>query len=267
MFITWPDPFYHSSEDTPDKLDPTQFKRAAVVGLGALEVLTQADEAMAMKVVAEAVARGAERVGQAERKGLGYIADATDQATLNEALKEARNAVRHQVEIEKAVVRSAAVLFPSPADGQKKLAAFEPLLDQRAAALQAEVAAVHRLAAARMNVAPAELPVSDAEATSARTIVEPAASAGGAGRSGQSGSGGAAGDAARRVPGHMTAELRAILPRKLTVQQIRDFLAGEFEPVPAADVLAYFQAQEKAGAVKLVEKAAEPVKAQRKPKK
>ena len=39
MFITWPDPFYHSSADTPDKLDPTQFKRAGVVGLGALEVL------------------------------------------------------------------------------------------------------------------------------------------------------------------------------------------------------------------------------------
>ena len=32
MFITWPDMWYHSSQDTPDKQDPTQYKRAAVVG-------------------------------------------------------------------------------------------------------------------------------------------------------------------------------------------------------------------------------------------
>ncbi len=38
MFITWPDMWYHSSEDTPDKQDPTQYKRAAAVGLGALAV-------------------------------------------------------------------------------------------------------------------------------------------------------------------------------------------------------------------------------------
>ena len=39
MFITWPDMWYHSSEDTPDKQDSTQYKRAAAVGLGSLAVL------------------------------------------------------------------------------------------------------------------------------------------------------------------------------------------------------------------------------------
>ena len=42
MFITWPDMWYHSSEDTPDKQDPTQYKRAAVVGTGALAVIATA---------------------------------------------------------------------------------------------------------------------------------------------------------------------------------------------------------------------------------
>jgi aminopeptidase YwaD len=280
MFITWPDPFYHSSKDTPDKLDPTQFKRAGVVGLGALAVLAQADEAMAMKVVAEALARGTERIGQAERKGLGYIADATDAASLADAFKDARNAVRHQVEIEKAVLKSAAVLFPVPADGQKKLAAFDPLLDQHAAALQANVSAVYKLAAARIGASGTEPAASDVELKAARTIVEPVAGASGGGRGGFGGGGGqqaqppagsqAAADreaiaaAMRKIPGHMTSELRAILPRKLTVQQVRDFISGEFEPVPAADVMAYFQAMEKSGSVKLTEKAPEPVKGQKK---
>ena len=45
MFITWPDMWYHSSEDTPDKQDPTQYKRAAVVGTGALAVIATGGDA------------------------------------------------------------------------------------------------------------------------------------------------------------------------------------------------------------------------------
>lgn len=286
MFITWPDPFYHSSEDTPNKLDPTQFKRAGVVGLGALTVLATADEAMAMKVVAETLARGTERIGQAQRKGLSYIADATDAAAAVEGYKDARNAVRHQVEIEKATLRTAAVLFPSPADGQKRLAVLEPLLDQQAAALQGHATALYKLTAARFNAPTTEPAPTDLEQKAARTTVEPVGGAGG-GRGGFGGGGGggggqggaqagagasvsaadreAAAAAMRKIPGHMTSELRAILPRKLTVMQVRDFISGEFEPVQLADVVAYFDAQSKLGLVKLVEKAPEvPVKGKKK---
>jgi Peptidase family M28 len=278
MFITWPDPFYHSSADTPDKLDPTQFKRAGVVGLGALAVLAQADQATALKVVAESIARGTERIGEAERKGLSYLADAPDAAAVVEALKDARVTIRHQVEVEKRGLRSAAVLFPDQADAQKRLAALEPLLDQQAAALQAQVTAVYKLTATRLNAPLTEPAPSELELKAARTIVEPVAGAGG----GRGGFGGApppppapsataagagpaptaadrqaAAAAQRKIPGHMTAELRAILPRKLSVLQIREFLTGEFEPVPLADVVAYCDAQAKVGAMKLTEQATE----------
>ena len=276
MFITWPDIYYHSSEDTPDKLDPTQLKRAGVVGLGALEILANADEAMAMKVAAETLARGTERVGQAQRKGLSYLVDIAGAGALTEGYKDARNAIRHQVEIEKAALRSAAVLFPSPAEGQKKLATLEPLIDQRAAALQAEVGGFFKLAASQWQVAVTEPAMTDVEQLAARTIVEPVAGAGGGGR-GFGGGGGPGGGAAavsperaqamaaaRRIPGHMTSELSAITPRKLTIKAIRDFLAGEFDPLPLEDVVSYFQAQEKAGLVKLIDKAPEPVKGKKK---
>ncbi len=274
MFITWPDPFYHSSMDTPDKLDPTQFKRAGVVGLGALAVLAQADEAMALKVAAETLARGTERLGEAQRKGMSYMADAVTSTAVVEGLKDARATIRHQLEVEKTGLRSAAVLFPSPADGQKRLAAIEPLLDQQAAALQAQVTAVYKLAAARLNAPLTEPTPTDVELKAARTLVEPVAGMGG-GRGGfgggppagqPAGTAGAAPTvtaadrqaataATRKIPGHMTAELRAILPRKLTVLQIREFISGEFEPVPLADLVGYFDAQAKVGAVKLTEQA------------
>jgi len=122
IFVTWPDMWYHSSQDTPDKLDSTQFKRAAVVGMGAMSVLAAAEDEMGAKVAAEALARGAERMGEAQRKGLAYLADASDGASLLTAYKEALNAIRHQAGVEKAVVRSAAVLFTNPAEGEKKLA-------------------------------------------------------------------------------------------------------------------------------------------------
>jgi hypothetical protein len=274
MFITWPDMYYHSSHDTPDKLDPTQFKRAGVVGLGSLTVLAIADEGLATKVAGETLARGTERVGQAQRKGMAYITDAVDAAGLVEGYREARNAIRHQVEIEKAALRSAAVLFPVPADAEKRLAALEPLIDQRAGALQAEVAAFYKLAAAQRKATAAEPAATDLEQKAARTTVEAVPGAGGGGRGGFGGPGGGGApmtperqalmDAMRKIPAHMSAELRAITPRKLTVQQIRDFVSGEFEPVPLPDVMTYFQAQEKAGTVKLVERAPEPVKGKKK---
>jgi hypothetical protein len=49
-----------------------------------------------------------------------------------------------------------------------------------------------------------------------------------------------------------------LLGRKKTVLEIRDFLSGEFEPLPLSDLLAYLKAQEKTGRVKLTEIAEEP---------
>ena len=76
MFITWPDMWYHSSGDTPDKQDPTQYKRAAVVGTGALAVLATGGEEMAGRVTSENLGRGTERMGDSERKAVNYLADA-----------------------------------------------------------------------------------------------------------------------------------------------------------------------------------------------
>ena len=279
MFITWGDPFCHSSHDTPDKLDPTMFKRAGVVGLGALTALATADETMAMKVAAETLARGSERLGQAQRKGLSYLADVTDGAGVVEAYKEARNAVRHQLQIEKETLRTAAVLFPNQAEGQKKLTALEPLLDQQGAALQAQVTAFYKLTAAQWKQPGTEPAPTELEVKASKLIVEPVAAAGGGrggfgGGFGPGGPGGAPSPereammaAMRKIPGHMTSELRAIMPRKLTVQQIRDFISGEFEPVPLADVMTYVEAQAKAGAAKLTQKAEEPAKGKAKNRK
>jgi len=270
MFNTWPDPWYHSSHDTPDKMDTTQFKRAAVVGAGAAYVLAAADDAMAARVAAESLSRGTERMGVAERKALSYLTDATAAAALPAAYRDARTTVAHQTAVEKEVVQTAAVLFAKPEEGAKQMAPLAALVEQRATALQAEAQALFALRAAQLGVSSAEPPMTDAEKEASRWIVEsPAPTADGAGGGGGGGGFGAlqraiaalpaaerpAVEAAlEKVPTHMSSELTALLRKKKTVLEMRDFLTGEFEPLPLTDLMTYLRAQEKIKRVTFTQK-------------
>lgn len=284
MFITWPDMWYHSSEDTPDKQDATQYKRAAVVGAGALAVLATGTDEMAARVLQDNLGRGLSRMGESHTKGLGYMADSKDAASLSVSYKEARVAIQHQAGVEKGVVSSASVLWTNVDEGRKKAAAFLPLIDQRAAALLNEVRAAYQLQALQRGVAVAEPAMTADEKEAAGLIVEqvggggrgrgagaPGAPAvagaagapgraqgagapapGGGGRGGGGGAGrGAAGPA---IPQEMNAEFNILLGQKKTALEIRDFLSGEFTPLPLADLMAVLRAREASGAIRLTPK-------------
>jgi Zn-dependent M28 family amino/carboxypeptidase len=261
MFITWPDMWYHSSQDTPDKQDPTQYKRAAVVGVGAMAVLATGGDELATKVTAETLARGSERVGEAQRKATSYLADARDAAALSAAYREGWLAVKHQAAVEKQVIRSSKVLYVDPAAAEKKLAPVESAIDKVTLAVHEETRAMYALAAGRVQgtAAPTGDPIlSDAERMAARTVVEPTAPAGGRGAGGGRGGGGGGRGAAAAgpaVPQHMNAELTILINQRKTVLEIRDFLSAEFEPLPLDTLMAVLKAREASGALKLVEQA------------
>jgi hypothetical protein len=277
MFITWPDVWYHSSQDTPDKQDPTQYKRAAIVATGALAVIASGGDEMAARVTSENLARGSERMGANERKGTAYLADAQTPEALHAAWKDARVAIRHQADVEKGVVRSSAVLYEDPAAAPARLQALEAAIDRKAAALLDEAKALYTLQAARLKTQPIYDPAPTPEEQEAAGLLVTCAngdgtfsgcpSAGrGGGRGGFGGRGGrGAGPAGPALPQHMNAEFTILLGKKMTALQIRDFLSGEFEPVPLADVMAVLRARESSGAIKLV--AAPPAAAARNVKK
>jgi aminopeptidase YwaD len=260
MFITWPDMWYHSSQDTPDKQDPTQYKRAAAVGTGALAALASGTDEMAARILSENIGRGLARMGESHTKGLGYMADATDAATLMDGYKEARIAILHQAEVEKGVVNSASVLWTNVDNGKRKTAAFAPLIDQRSAALLNEVKAAYQLQAMQRGV-PAPEPVMTAqEREAANLVVESVGGSGrgggGGGRGGGGGGGGGRGgaNAGPSVPQEMNAEFTILLGQHRTALEIRDFLSGEFTPLPLADLMTVLHAREAAGTVKLIPK-------------
>ncbi len=257
MFITWPDNWYHSSQDTPDKQDSTQYKRAAVVATGAMTVLASGGDDIAARVVSENLARGAERMGDAHRKGLGWMADVSDKSQLTIAYRDAANAVRHQANIEKGVIRSARALFDS--DGEKQVQPFEPLIDKRAATLLEETRAAYALQATQRGVSVSEPVMTTEERDASQLLIECvhgsnfsgcAAAPGAAG--GRGGGGGGRGGFASNLPQHMNAEATILLGQKKTALEFRDFLSGEFEPIPLADVMRYLRARETAGVIRMV---------------
>ena len=262
MFITWPDMWYHSSQDTPDKQDPTQYKRAAAVGTGAMAVLASGTDEMAARILSENVGRGLARMGESHTKGLGYIADATDAATLMNGYKEAKVAVVHQAEVEKAVVSSAGILWTNVDNGKQKTAAFAPLIDQRASALLNEVKAAYHLQAAQRGLPAPEPAMTAEEREAANLVVEsvPGAGRGGRGGAGGGGGGGRGAGGARganagpSLPQEMNAEFTILVGQHKTALEIRDFLSGEFTPLPLADLMAVLHAREAAGSLKLVPK-------------
>ena len=255
MFITWPDMWYHSSEDTPDKQDPTQYKRAAAVGLGGLAVLSTGTDEMAARVLADNLGRGLSRMGESHTKGLGYLADAATADALTRAYKEARNAIQHQAAIEKAVVKSASVMWTDITAGARKTSAFAPLIDQRASALLNEAKAAYQLTAMQRGASAAEPVMTAEEREAANLLVEVIPRAPGAQGAGRQGGGGGAapgaGAPAPTLPEEYGAEFSLLLGKKLTALQIRDFLSGEFTPLPLADVMAVLRAREAQGSIKL----------------
>ncbi len=244
MFITWPDMWYHSSEDTPDKHDPTQYKRAGVVGLGSLAVLASGTDEMAARVLNENVGRGLARMGESHVKGLGYLADAGDARSLAVAYKEALNAIRHQAEVEKAVVRSASVLWTGQEEGRRRTGAFEPLIDQRAGALRNEVRAAYELQASQRGAQVVEPTLTAAEREAANIVVTTVPPPPGQPRRRQPIPG-------PSLPDEFNAELALLSAKGLTALQIRDFLSGEFTPLTMEEVMAALRAREAAGLVRL----------------
>jgi len=280
MFITWPDMWYHSSEDTPDKLDPTQFKRAAVVGIGAMSSIATGTNDVAGRITSENFGRGSERIGEAMRKASSYMADATDAPSLMAAYKDARVTVRHQADVEKAVIGSSAVLYEDPAAAPARLAGLQAAIDKTLAQRYDELRALYAVHAQRVQ-APAltstgSPTMTPAEQEASRLAVEcvngatrsgcasapGAGGRGGGGRGGGGGGGRGGGAAGPSLPQHMNAELTILLGKGKTALEIRDFLTGEFEPLSLDDLMAVLKARAAAGSIKLVPKTATTEKKQ-----
>src|SRR5262249_22750189 len=157
---------------------------------------------LAGRVTTENLGRGTERMGDSERKGANYLADATTPDALHAAWSEARVAIRHQADVEKGVIRSSALIYPDPAAAATRLEPVTVAIDKRAAARVEEARAAYALHAQRLGTQPAaDRPMTAEEKEAASLVVECVATPSFSGCGGAGGRGGRQGGGAPGVPG------------------------------------------------------------------
>lgn len=93
-FAAWPDQFHHTPFDTPEKSDPTQLQRVAFIGAASAAAVVIAAPKDALSILPSVVGRARQRIGEDLTKALRLV-DRRSSSDVRGACAEARNVV-HQ---------------------------------------------------------------------------------------------------------------------------------------------------------------------------
>ncbi len=131
LFHCGPDPFYHSMEDRPDKCDPTQLKRAALLGAAAAYHMANLGPEDVPALSSLVLAGAEERLAKDKKRALDLLAR-SDRSTVHQNHKEARNIVRRGLGREQGAIGSIGMyleLSEKEADSLRRLlVGIEPAL-------------------------------------------------------------------------------------------------------------------------------------------
>ena len=92
--LTWPDNFYHTNEDTPDKVDPTQLHRSIFVGLSSLTTIAYTQDANIKDLIHSTYSQGIRRV-KSEISDLKKLFFLTARSELSEKLYITKESIRY----------------------------------------------------------------------------------------------------------------------------------------------------------------------------
>ncbi len=270
---SWPDNFYHSSEDTPDKVDPTQLHRAVVIGLTAITTLAYADNEQAQDFARLSFVYGRRRIAASEFSAIKSLLSVTKDG-FGEADRLTANLMAHVYGRERAAIGSAAV-FARTAKSRSEVEKTMSLLNGDEAASRKKVDEVALLIAVELNAPRAPRSLTEAERRAARLI--PARNKGkelfnldyvtrtlaGDQTVQISKIQAALDEASQRLRAHGESELRLMgLPDapayyadgKRSILDIRDAVAAEYGSIAIEALELYFRAFEKAGLMMILEK-------------
>jgi aminopeptidase YwaD len=114
MMITWPDLYYHTSQDIADKCDATQLKRVCFIGAAAAYTIANAGESTALKIAGEVTGNGSGRIGKQLQRAMDDLDNATRENFEN-IYKKTKGYIEAAVINEKATVNTASELAPASA--------------------------------------------------------------------------------------------------------------------------------------------------------
>ena len=174
MMIAWPDKWYHTSGDTADKADPTQLKRAAVIGAAGAYTVAGAGPEAAVKIAGEVVSNATRRLGHQLVVSLEALNRATA-GSFGEEARFARDIFEAAVMNEKDTLVSVLELAPGDTSLSGYLAKMAKAVDGVGAAGLAAIDAHRAAVAQKLGVKPLPLVLTALEKTAAKIIPRPTA--------------------------------------------------------------------------------------------
>ena len=170
----WPDLWYHTSGDLPDKLDPTQMKRAAIIAAASAYTIASADDAIASQIASEIVSNASGRLGHQLARGIEEI-KRTDQNHLADTYKRAAG-----------YIAAAGINERATLDSVMELAVDKPRMGKHVSTLKSAVSGLEeaslkvldsqmRIAASLVGVKPIELNLTAEEKKAAGVVPRPTA--------------------------------------------------------------------------------------------
>ncbi len=254
MLGSWPDNFYHSSGDTPDKSDPTQLKRAVVYGTMLGASIAGMDGESAQRLLERMQANSALRLEEAVYQARQSLKSAELSGS---DLREALNSLRWNVRREQRAFASVASLLKIDAVATKRVEGLMSELERRQTAMEENVRGFYRDLCAQRGVQVQPVAPLNAEEQQAQKVI-PARNPDFPGpismeylnaklqAKGQK----------FQDPFHGIEryEIDAFIDGKISVLDIRDAVSAECGPVRIADVLSYVRALAEAGLVSFIVK-------------
>ena len=245
QFGNWPDAVYHTSEDTPMFMDPTQMKRSAFLCIAVGQVLAAAGPREAIAITSVTIGHAQRRIGHDMEKALGMIARGTAQ-DINTQYKEALNLIKQAYIREHLAIRSSAAMMGGDKAALGDLAQLDESFGASEIADLNRVKIAYRIAAKALHVQAQDEPILTAAEKEAAHLFpqrKPPAQGDQAGNGQFGGGGGQRGgqqDQNSPMRGYYTMEARNWADGKHSVLDIRNALSAEFDPIPVESVLAFF---------------------------
>jgi hypothetical protein len=247
---TWPDFWYHTSQDSPDKLDPTQLKRSVVLTAAAAYTIATADDAAAAQIAAEIVSNAAGRIGHQLARGVEEVKRA-DADSLASATRKARGYVEASALNERSTLDSVLELATDKASLKAHL---ETLKDSVRAIERGALATIdaHTKAVARKHGVTLPKPVlSPLEKKAAAILPRPTPKIRESGYRGyQEAITKASGQQVARTLRGSAAEIQLLCDGKTSALDIKKMLDTEFrQETSLQTVLDYLEVLKKAGLI------------------
>ena len=174
MMIAWPDQWYHTSGDTADKADPTQLKRAAVIGAAGAYTVAAADPDAASAIAAEIASNATRRLGHQLVVALEAL-NASKTETFADDSRYAKGILEAAVLNEKETLATVLELAPGDAGLAADVARLSKSVEAVGAANGAALEARRSAVARKLGVKAAPFVMSDLEKKAAKLVPRPTA--------------------------------------------------------------------------------------------